>query len=286
MVKNEIEQKTKEKVLLKTTNLPQFTHDFFINNDSKSYTTKHNYYIVFVHFLNYIKEVKNIENISSITSFDIESLTQNDIKNYIDILSRSYSENTIKTKINSIKGIFKFLYYNGKINKNIMSQIVIEKRAEKQFIIKDDRICSLYVSLHNIHNEFLRMRNLSIASLIIDTGLSVQDVVELNVSNVFNDNILYFHNDNLIRYILNQITIKYLKQYMEKLDVSNENNPLYITTNNERISGDVVQNIFKKYGNDICPSDFQAKPSIKIREIHNFELIIKPLHYTIKTSEN
>lgn len=279
MLKEEIEQKAKVKVLSKISNLPQFTHPFFINNDSKSYTTKHNYYIIFYHFLNYVKEIKEIEDVLFITPYDLERLTISDVLEYKVKLQKIYSDSTAITKINSLKGIFKFLFNNKIIEKNIMSQLFIDNQKDEKVVVDKHEIDLLLNSISYIKDEFLRKRNLSIASLIVDTGLSVQDVVELNISNIVNGQIVYQNGGNLIQYLLNQKTNNYLNQYINVIDTQNINTPLYITIHNDRITNDAIQNIFRKHNKKITPSDFQAKPSVKIRGSRNYELIINPLNW-------
>ena len=194
-------------------------------------------------------------------------------------LQKIYSDSTAITKINSLKGIFKFLFNNKIIEKNIMSQLFIDNQKDEKVVVDKHEIDLLLNSISYIKDEFLRKRNLSIASLIVDTGLSVQDVVELNISNIVNGQIVYQNGGNLIQYLLNQKTNNYLNQYINVIDTQNINTPLYITIHNDRITNDAIQNIFRKHNKKITPSDFQAKPSVKIRGSRNYELIINPLNW-------
>lgn len=196
-------------------------------------------------------------------------------------LQKIYSDSTATTKINSLKGIFKFLFNNNIIEKNIMSQLFIDNQKDEKVLVDKHEIDLLLNSISNIKNEFLRKRNLSIASLIVDTGLSVQDVVELNVSNIVNGQIIYQNNGNLIQYLLNQKTYNYLNQYINMIDIQNINTPLYTTIHNDRITNNAIQNIFRKHNENISPSDFQAKPNVKIKNTHNYVLMIKPTNYII-----
>lgn len=132
--------------------------------------------------------------------------------------------------------------------------------------------------------NLFRKRNLSIASLIIDTGLSVQDVIKLNICNISDDKIIYIDSSgNIIQYILGQPTITYLKQYMDIINSKNMNQPLFTSAQKGRISNEVIQNLFRRYSNDgINPSDFQAKPYVKIKDSHNYILTINPRDYKVK----
>ncbi len=279
MLKEEIEQRAKENILVKINNLPQFTHPFFTDNELVSYSTKLNYYIIFIHFLNYIKDLYSIESITLIPPYVLENLSLDNIYFYRDNLLKEYSASTVNSKISSLKGIFQFFYYKGIINRNIMSQVINEITKTNKSPIQQQEIESFFQSISDKKNEFLRKRNLSIVSLIIDTGLSIQDVVELNISNVIDDKIVYEINQNIIQYILRQQTIIYMKQYMNIIDTKDINAPLYKSIQNERITNDAIKGIFKQYGNGINASNFQAKPSIKIKDTHNFILTIKPKNY-------
>ena len=223
--------------------------------------------------------IKEIEDVLFITPYDLERLTISDVLEYKVKLQKIYSDSTAITKINSLKGIFKFLFNNKIIEKNIMSQLFIDNQKDEKVVVDKHEIDLLLNSISYIKDEFLRKRNLSIASLIVDTGLSVQDVVELNISNIVNGQIVYQNGGNLIQYLLNQKTNNYLNQYINVIDTQNINTPLYITIHNDRITNDAIQNIFRKHNKKITPSDFQAKPSVKIRGSRNYELIINPLNW-------
>ena len=193
MTKSESEESAKEKVLSLIDNIPQFTHIFFTGNESTAFTTKRNYYIIFYDFLKYIKDIYKISDIKLISPYVLENLTIGNIESYKNALLEKHSQNTVNSKINSIKGIFKFLYYNHAINKNIMSQVIIKDiEIDKTSIVQTD-INHFFQTIASKNDEFIRKRNLSIASLIIDTGLSVQDIIELNICNVYDDKIVYHH---------------------------------------------------------------------------------------------
>lgn len=275
MLKEEIEQRAKEKVLSKICDFPQFTHAFFTKNESVSYTTKRNYCHIFNQFLNYIKKIYSIEDIFQISPNVLENLSLENIYVYRDELLEKYSAKSVNSKLRSISGIFKFLYCNNIINKNIMSQVIITDVKQNKLPIEQTKIESLFESISIKKNEFIRKRNLSLTSIIIDTGLSLQDVVELNISNVNDDKIIYENNGNRIQYILSQRTINFLNQYLDMINTDDSNNPLYLSVNHKRISGDAIKDIFKKYGDNICPSNFQAKPSVRISDTHKYVLTIK-----------
>lgn len=79
MLKSEKEQREKEKVLSLIDNIPQFTHIFFTDNESTTFTTKRNYYIILYDFLNCIKNLYNISDIKSIPPYILENLTLDNI---------------------------------------------------------------------------------------------------------------------------------------------------------------------------------------------------------------
>lgn len=275
MLQSEIEQKAKEKVLSEVEKLPQFTHKFFIENESISFTTKRGYCGILYHFLCYVKDLYDIDNILNISTNTIENLELNDIKRYENILLNEFSESTVKSRLNSLKGVFKFLYYNQIINKNIMSQVIVDNKRETNKIVDNDALSSLFVEMSHIGNDFLRKRNFCILSIIVDTGFSVQDIVELNVSNITNNQIVFENDGNIIQYVLEPSTIQYLNDYISMIDTTNTHSPLFKSTMDNRISANVVKNIFKQYGKNITPSNFQAKPHVKIKDTHNYTLTIK-----------
>lgn len=283
MIQSEKEQRAKEKVLSQINNLPQFTHMFFTENETTTFTTKRNYYIIFYDFLSYIKDIYKISDTKSIPPYVLENLTIDNIESYKNILLEKYNPNTTNSKISSIKGIFKFLYHNNAINKNIMSQVIIKDIEIDKTSIGQTDIDYFFQAIASKNDEFIRKRNLSIASLIIDTGLSVQDIIELNICNVSDDKIVFQDSDgNIIQYILGQQTITYLKQYMDIINSENAKQPLFTSAQKGRISSEVIQNLFRRYSNGINPSDFQAKPYVKIKDSHNYILTINPKDYKVK----
>ncbi len=278
MLKNEIEERSKQKVMHKISEFPKFVREFFINNESITYTTKKNYLVALKHYLVYIKDLYQLEDIKLITSFIFGNLSIENINEYISGLLLTNIENTTNTKINSIKGIYKFLYFNGIIEKDVMSQIIIQNRRTTNSIIKLEQLIFLLNSINNISNDNLRIRNLSIVTLIVDTGLSVQDITELNLSNFCEDKIVYKLNDNIVQYNLKPRTLKYLKEYLEitnRTPVRCSEGPLYLLQQEGRLSIDAIQNIFKKYGQDISASNFQAKVSVRVKETHNYILTVE-----------
>lgn len=283
MTKSEREERAKEIVLSLIDNIPPFTHIFFTGNESTTFTTKRNYYIIFYDFLNYIKDIYKISDTKSIPPYVLENLTIDNIESYKSILFEKYNANTVNSKINSIKGIFKFLYHNHAISKNIMSQVIIKDIEIDKTSIDQTDIDHFFQAIASKNDEFIRKRNLSIASLIIDTGLSVQDIIELNICNVSDDKIVYQDSSgNIIQYILGQQTITYLKQYMDIINIENVNQPLFTSVQKGRISSEVIQNLFKRCSSGINPSDFQAKPYVKIKDSHNYILTINSKDYKVK----
>lgn len=286
MIQNEKEQRAREKVLSLLDNIPQFTHIFFTGNETTTFTTKRNYYIIFYDFLSYIKDLYKISDTKSIPPYVLENLTINNIESYKNILLEKYNPNTVNSKINSIKGIFKFLYHNHAISKNIMSQVIIKDIEIDKISLGQTDIDHFFQAIASKNDEFIRKRNLSIASLIIDTGLSVQDIIELNICNVADDKIIYRDSSgNITQYILGQQTITYLRQYMDIINSENANQPLFTSAQKGRISSEVIQNLFRRYSNGINPSDFQAKPYVKIKDSHNYILTINPKYYKVKESQ-
>lgn len=274
MLQTEIEQKAKEKVLSEIEKLPQFTHKFFTENETISFTTKRGYCGILQHFLNHVKDLYSIDDVLNISSEILGNLELNDINQYENILFNDFSESTVKSRLNSLKGIFKFLYYNQIISKNIMSQVIVDNKIESAKITYEDTLESLFTEVSHIENDFLRKRNLCIISIIVDTGLSVQDIVELNISNVVNNQIIFENSGNIIQYVLESSTIQYLNDYISIINTTNTNSPLFKSTMDNRISSSAVKNIFKQYGKNITPSNLQTKPHVTIKDTHNYTLII------------
>lgn len=167
-----------------------------------------------------------------------------------------------------------------------MSQVINNNIENDKTSIDKKDIKNFFQAISSKNDEFIRKRNLSIASLIIDTGLSVQDIIELNICNVSDDKIAYQDSDgNIIQYILGQQTITYLKQYMDIINSENANQPLFTSVQKGRISSEVIQNLFKRYSSGINPSYFQAKPYVKIKASELFVKLVVNSQHTMKSED-
>ena len=148
----------KEKVLSNINKLPKFIRNYFDKNDTITYTTKRNIYNKLFDFLSYIAEINDVDDILLLLPYNLENLTMDNILDYKNILLRSYSESSVNSILNGLKGIFKFLYFHKIINRNIMSQITIDNTKKEQPKIPNETINNLVEKISQSKNEFNRLR--------------------------------------------------------------------------------------------------------------------------------
>lgn len=278
MIQSEIEERARQKIFAQISILPEFLHCFFKKNESMTYATKLIYFGILLDYLNFVKSKYGLETILEITASLFENISLEDINMYSEHLSLKNTKNTVGTKLRSLKGIYKYLYYETIINKDIMSQKIVKNDYKKVHDDKTNQIKNLISNITQISNDALRKRNLSIVTLINDTGLSIQDIIELDLSNFVDNKIIYESNGNITQYILKEHTVKYLNDYLEftygKL-IRYRKVPLYLSQLNDRITADAIRGIFKQYGNDIIPSYLQGKVYVRGNDKYKYILTIE-----------
>ncbi len=130
------------------------------------------------YFISYIDD----KDINSVTLDDYNSYTLN-LKNKITAKGTNLSSATIKTTLNATKIFLKFAFDNGYMQENVYTHIKPYKQVKKAIVVLSSEEIS---TLLNSQNEFtiIGLRNLLAISLMLDAGLRVSEVVNLNVNDI------------------------------------------------------------------------------------------------------
>lgn len=123
----------------------------------------------------FIEFVKN-KNVRRINASDYDKYT-------LFLLSKNISDATVKTSLTAVRVFLNFLYNKKFIFKNIVSELENFKCGKKTIIIlSQEQIQEIYKYYNE--NEFYGARNLFLISLMLDCGLRVSEVINLEKDDI------------------------------------------------------------------------------------------------------
>ena len=111
---------------------------------------------------------------------EIKKINQQDINAFKEsLMSQDYTAKSISRKINSIKSFFKYLTYQGQLDKNPAEQI-----EHPKYEITPPRILTQmeYRALRDACKEDSRMA--SVIELLLQTGMRISEVANLTIQNL------------------------------------------------------------------------------------------------------
>jgi site-specific recombinase XerD len=261
--------------------LPSFCADYFLAIDSLTSTlTRLNYAHDLKIFFNFLMEKKYRDYTSAkqFTLTDIENVTNNDIEYFLSYLSNySYggkqhtcNERAKARKLSSVRAMFKHFFNKGLIAVDNSAKVSTPKLHEKPIIrldgnevynIIDTAESGSGLTPHQLaYHEKTKVRDSAILILFLGTGIRISELVGLNNQDInFKDNsfivtrkggsksILFFDND----------VADALKRYLDYKEESNvpvsPQSPLFLSTQNKRITVRAVENLVKKYAKIVSP---------------------------------
>lgn len=191
--------------------------------------------------------------IRDINVFILASIRESDIIAFLTYLgnNRENNFNTRKRKIASIKTFYNWLFSNYKIFNNK------QNIAETFTYIERTRRLPKYLSLQNakkiqyifnISNSKYYLRNNTIISLFLSTGLRISELANIKLKNInFNNktiNIIQKGNKERIVYLNNNIVEK-LKEYISTRKRIDLEDNLFLNNKNTKLSNRSIENICK-----------------------------------------
>lgn len=222
---------------------------------------------------------------TQITENDLNSITARDLHMYMEYLSLyikgnseiSNAELGKMRKLASLRSFYKFLFKNSLIDADVAQLIDMPKRREKPIIrMEIDEVARMLDLVESgegmserqrAYNANTRVRDLAILTLFLDTGIRVSELVGINISDIDfsingflvtrkggNQTILYFSDEV-------EIALKdYLKIRSEQTAAAGEEDALFLSLQNRRISVRAVQNMVKKYATQAAPLKKHLSP--------------------------
>ena len=226
-------------------------------------------------FFNYIKEnnpeYKNI----AIQDFKIDLLdkiTVTDIEEYLDYL-KVYSngdsehinrETGIKRKLSSLKSFYNYYFNNELIQDNPPAKVKVPKLHEKSIVRLDpDEVSELLDKVESgekltkkqkAFHEKTKLRDVALMTLMLGTGIRVSECVGIDITDIDFKNsgikirrkggyeaIVYFGDE------VELALLDYLELREQLNPVKGDENALFLSLQNKRISVRSVEKLVKKY---------------------------------------
>ena len=261
--------------------LPYFCKDFIRSIEPRTTSKTRLAYcydlnVFFLFLKNNNPEFKN----KKIEIDDLDSVTFQDIEEYMEYLKYykdkdginvSNSVSGIKRKIATLRSFYKYYYNNELIKTNPAAKVSLPKLRDKEIIRLDvNEVADFLDSVENGDklskkeqgfHEKTKLRDLAMLSLLLGTGIRVSECVGINISDVDLKNtaikikrkgakeaIIYFSDE-----VLKSLS-KYIDYRKNIIDVDKKNeDALFLSLQNKRITARQVQKIVKKYAENVTP---------------------------------
>lgn len=222
---------------------------------------------------------------ASFTESDLNAITARDIQMYMEYLSlymKNDSEITNDNlgkmrKLASLRSFYKYLFKNSLIDADVAQLIDMPKRHEKPIIrLEIDEVARMLdlvesgeamTDRQKRYNDHTKVRDLAILTLFLDTGIRVSELVGINIDDVDfsingflvtrkggNQTILYFSDE------VEGVLRDYLKVRKEIKAAAGDEDALFLSLQNRRISVRAVQNMVKKYATQAAPLKKHLSP--------------------------
>jgi site-specific recombinase XerD len=208
-----------------------------------------------LNFFSFIKEYLEIAiSIKDFNVFILSMVTEKDILAFLVYLNYS-KDNTVvtrKRKVSAIRSFYKWLFNTYDIGANIenpskdIPYMQSVKKIPKNLSLKEAK---KIINIFNITNSQMPKRNNTIIAILLNCGLRISEISNLNISNI-NFKEKYFriigkgNKERIVYY--NTYVEKQLKDYLNKRKIINLNEPVFINHSSNRLGIDGIENVCKK----------------------------------------
>ena len=261
--------------------LPYYVQEFFIGVEYRtSPLTRLNYSYDLRVFFDFLSKKVFRKDVMQIELNDLSKLDSSDIEYFISYLSH-YEINGKKErctecgkarKLSTVRAFFKFFFDRNRIPANTPAKVKMPKIHDKEIVRLDsnEKVDEIGDMLYVVESgaglskrqkdfhESTKLRDVAIITLFLGTGIRISELVGLNIEDVdLKTNsfvvtrkggdraVLYFNpnvSDALSEYI----------EFRKRMDLGNEN-ALFLSLQNRRISTRTIQELVKKYAKIISP---------------------------------
>jgi len=225
----------------------RYKNDIKDNRDSTISEYRTNLHLFFNYF---IKERKWETSIDSLSLINIKSITKENIEDYLYNCKEKDNNgaNTRRKKIAILKSFFNYMQKQLKlIEVNPTFELELPKKVKRLPKALNKLEAKLFLkTILDAHLENME-RDYAIARTFLNIGLRVQELVDLNISSIGTDELKVVGKGNKERNVfINDKCRETLKNYLSKRQSIN-NNALFISENNTRLTKISVQVMIKKY---------------------------------------
>lgn len=200
--------------------------------------------------------------------FDFIGSSNDDLKKineYIHFLNRKYSKyKTVKRKIASIKAYYSYLEYEEIISFSPFIKIRTQIKEPKMLprIIQKEYLNSIFKCLSNHLNtanteykKKLAVRNIAVIELLFSTGIRISELCNIRLKDIdFHDRSLKIFgkgSKERVLYLGSDQVINSLKRYLEFNNIDDENNYLFLSKFNTRLSEQSIRILLKNIENEL-----------------------------------
>lgn len=261
------------------TELPQYVEDYFVSIESTTTPlTRLNYLTDLNIFFDFIAGRVLMKDKRNITTQDLNTLKTRDIERYLSFLSgyekngeiRTNSDSAKARKLSAIRAFFKYLYANNLLSSNVASIVKTPKIRSKEIIrLETDEVAKLINLAENPDlltkqqqgfNKHTKKRDVAMLCIMLGTGIRVSECVGINNEDVdFKNNaftitrkggsrvVLYFSDE------VKNALIAYIDEKNKNPNIDPNENALFLSLQNKRITVRAVENMVKKYAKIISP---------------------------------
>ncbi|MBO5327673.1 MAG: tyrosine-type recombinase/integrase, partial [Clostridia bacterium] len=232
---------------------------------------------IFFYFL-LLKRFKRINDVKDFTLNDLESVGSTDIEYFLSWLTHytygekehSCSDRAKARKLSSIRAMFKYFFSRNLISVDNSAKVSTPKLHEKPIIrLENEEVFDIIDTTENGYgltkrqlafHEKSKIRDTAIITLFLGTGIRISELVGLNNEDInFNDNsfvvtrkggsksILYFDED------VSAALQRYFDYKEQQSKTPIDDNALFLSSHNKRITVRAVENLVEKYAKIVSP---------------------------------
>ena len=175
---------------------------------------------------------------------DYLDITYQDLRGLLEeYKDKKYKSTSIRRKISSLKGFYKYLVRNNKININPFIYVNLKKKEKKlPKFLNINEMDELFITVD--YNDFLSIRNRFIIELLYATGIRVSELVNIKLNDITDDSIKILGKGDKERIVFfNDVCKKYLDKYLIKRREISKCDYLIINHNGNKITIRMIRNI-------------------------------------------
>lgn len=275
---HEIDRINMQKIKEIICDLPPYVNDYFISRKTNTTTkTRLSYAYDLRMFFEWFKKSANLldKSLNEISIDYISKINARDIEEYTDFLQYNKEKQNHKAgiarKLSALSSFFAYLYRNDLIPGNPCDKVLKPKLDKDNRIIRlaPDEVARFlnaieygsesFTPRQQKYLESTRVRDLSIATLLLGTGIRVSECVGLNRRDLdFNRCLIsVYRKGGKYQYIaMSDEVIEALQKYLilrEKIVPANEESQdaVFLSIQRTRLCVQAIEDMIKKYANAI-----------------------------------